>query len=152
MTLKEALQDLRRLLTVRPTRRVSIPSLFITVPLYTSNGKNAQEIVDNSASAVWLEWPNFPAIADHRSQRFYRLPNARPYFTVAYITEIGKPETSWICTDKYLALIKDGTLVSERDGSDIIAHKNVKLLMYTCSGKHIDGNTEVWATEWDRIK
>jgi len=141
-----------RLITAKPTKRLIIPSLFITVPLYPSDGRDAQQITDQSASAVWLEWPNFPAIADHRSQRFYRLPNAQPKFTVAYIRENGKPETAWICLNKYLALIKGNTLISERDGSDVKQHKNVKLLMYTCSGKHPDGFTEVWVTEWDKIK
>lgn len=150
MTLKEALREVVRLLTAKPTKRLYIPSLFITVPLYPSDGHNAQEILDNTSSAVWLEWPNFPAIADHRSQSFYRLPNARPMFTVAYIREKGKAEQAYVCTAKYLAVIKGSTLIRESDGTDVKKRMGVKLLMYTCSGEHPDGLTEVWVTEWGK--
>ena len=150
MTLKEALREVVRLLTAKPTKRLYIPSLFIAVPLYPSDGHNAQEITDRSASAVWLEWRCCPVIADHRGQRFYRLPNAKPDRTTAFVREVGKAEQAFICKAKYLALIKNNTLLRESDNFDVRDLQGVDLVMYTCSGAHINGCTEVWVTEWGR--
>lgn len=148
MTLLDALHQLVRVLTAKPEKRLYIPSLMITVPLYLSDGWDAQQIVDKPNSAVWMEWPKFPVIADHRGQKFYRLPNAKADKTVAYIRE-GGAEQAYICRDKYLALITGGTLIRESDGSDVKQH-DTDLLMYTCSGEYVDGHCEVWVMEWDK--
>lgn len=150
MTIKEALREAVRLLTAKPTKRLYIPTLFITVPLYPSNGHDAQQIVDNANSAVWLEWRCCPVIADHRGQRFYRLPNAKQGKTIAFVREVGKTEQAYICTGKYLALIKNNTLLRESDNFDVRDLTGVDLLMYTCSGAHPNGYTEVWVTEWTK--
>lgn len=125
--------------------RIEIPSLRIGVPLYDSN-RNAQEIVDAKNSAVFLEWKNQVAIADHSGQDgFERLAKAIPYKTIACINY--KSKEYYLCTKKQV-----GHIVSSKIYD--FNWQNVKsdgLVIYTCIGKSAGDTMDVWLTYWKRI-
>jgi len=125
--------------------RIEIPSLRIGVPLYNSNG-NAQKIVDNKKSAVFLEWEDQIAIADHSGQDgFERLANAIPYQTLAYIDYKGKEY--YLCTKKQV-----GHIVNDRIYDSKWEHaKSGGLVIYTCIGKSAEDVMDAWLTYWKRI-
>ena len=125
--------------------RIEIPSLRIGVPLYNSN-RNAQEIVDAKNSAVFLEWKDQVAIADHSGQDgFERLAKAIPYKTMACINYKGKEY--YLCTKKQVGHIVNSKIYDSN-------WQNVKsdgLVIYTCIGKSAEDVMDVWLTYWKRI-
>lgn len=85
----------------------SIPSLFISKPLYYSNGHNAQQIVDAPHSAVLLRWASFPVIADHASDEgTWRLQYAIPNLTTCWVNDGVRKD--YICIRKQRGNIVDG--------------------------------------------
>ena len=135
-------------MTAEPTKRLSIPSLVISVPLYYSHG-DAQEIVDNANSAALMQWRSMTVIADHASQGgFWRLQRAKPHHTVAYVTQDGKT-TRYCCNAISKGNIIGGKLY-DQNGNSVHDRTDIELLIYTCTGKKTATSTEVWLTIWKK--
>jgi hypothetical protein len=124
----------------------SIPSLFISKPLYYSNGHNAQQIVDAPHSAVLLRWPNFPVIADHASDEgTWRLQYTIPNLTTCWVNDGVRKD--YICIRKQRGNIADGKLY-DAAGALVKNLKGIDLCIYTCTGRKKGKATEVWLTYW----
>ena len=123
---------------------LSIPIFGIKVPLYETNtGKEAQEIVDAKNSGVIFYWLGYPVIADHASQGgMWKIMYSIPHLTHAYLDE-----KKYVCVKKQRGLIS-GTKIYDSN-NESIKGKNIELCIYTCTGRIIKGNTEVWLTYWE---
>ena len=120
-----------------------VPLLGINTPLHEAKtGTAAQAVVDAQNSAVIFYWLGFPVIADHCDQsNMGRLMYAIPNFTQCYVGN-----TNYICTKKQRGIIKNGKLLDANKQPV----KNVEMCVYTCTGREIQGNTEVWLTYWKK--
>lgn len=131
--------------------RFQVPDLGIDAALYDSEG-NAQEIVDASDSAVYMDGGRAEgAVSDHNSTDggFCWLRWAVPNKTIAKIVYADGTEEQWICRHKYY----DCTLM---DGSLYIgtgqATKDIYdggIWTFTCLGKGGIHQLGVW---WERIE
>ena len=139
--------------------RLIIPSLNISVPLYTTDKeKNAQEIVDDEDSALYLKWPYQYVIVDHARGTFKNLYNAIPGKTIAIIDKILKQER-YICVKE-----QRGMLLEKSDSRENILYdangKRVQdsmenkggLCIYTCMEALSPNTTAIKITYWKRIK
>lgn len=129
--------------------RLRIPTLLIDKQLVDADSSNAQAIVDAPDSAAWLQWRNYPVIADHATQSgTWRLQFAVPYLTWATVERNGKT-MRYVCEKKQRGEIKDGKMYDAQGQS---AHdQHTDLCIYTCTGRKPNGNTEVWLTYWRKV-
>ena len=128
----------------------AIPMLFIKKPLYLSNGKNSQQIVDAPNSAVLLKWRNFLVIADHASDEgMWKLQYAIPNKTTCWVCDERNVTTNYVCIKKQRGQIIDGKMYDAAH-VQINNYRTFDLCIYTCTGRKIGKATEVWLTYWKR--
>ena len=123
---------------------INIPSLLIKTPLYKGkNGTAAQEIVDAPNSAVIFYYWGFPIIADHASQsNMIRLKYCIPHLTKCFVD--GE---RYVCVKKTKGILKSTTIIVDGES---IRDMTTDLCIYTCTGKKINGEIEVWVTFWKK--
>lgn len=123
------------------SKRVVIPALLISIPLYDAKG-DAQKIVDAPRSAAFIRWNGQYAIADHSGQDgFERIAHAKPGKTIAYV----KGE-KYVCTEKQVGHICNGKMYDSKWGHA----SSGGLVMYTCIGKSREDVMDVWLTYWSK--
>ena len=128
--------------------RFRIPLLVIDTPLYKSN-HDAQKVVDNRNSAVWLKWPKFYTIADHCDQEgMWRLRWAIPKVTKLYLEQQSET-TEYVCFKKQKGIIHNNKMYDSKK-RNIMELDGIDLCVYTCTGRMPQGDTEVWLTYWKK--
>ena len=131
--------------------RIEIPDLNIGIPLYLTEDKNAQKIVDDQDSAACICFGEQNIIVDHVSQGLSNLINVKPGVTKAYIQYEDGSHESYICECSQLGHIKkssSGNQLFDWTWKHALGKNKNCLTIYTCLGRADGDDQLVTLTYW----
>lgn len=132
---------------------LTIPSLWIFVPLFERKAGNGQDIVDRADSAVFFCWDDLTIIVDHSHQNnFSNLNKAIPGRTKLYIYSKGTKR--YIC-DKtevgHLKLINGHNMLYDKDWQSVYHQQLDGLIVYTCIKRVRADVIDIRLTHWREV-
>lgn len=126
--------------------RLTIPTLFISLPCEERKQGNGQNIMDRPNCAVCWKWGNLTVIADHSQQGFNRINRAIVGRTRAYYARKG-----YICDVSeigHIYITNEGNRLYRADGCPVNKAWAGGLCLYTCISKSAPNKVDVRLTHW----
>ena len=135
--------------------RLEIADLDIRVPVNNTRIGSAQAVIDARDSAVYLNWGNQKAIADHACQANFSNLNQAVVGKTKAVLDRGTSKEQFLCVDSQIGHIKTESGVNTLyDSKWRFAHLQNPggLAIYTCIQRSAPDIMDVRLTYWQPIE